>query len=156
MSVADGSEPGIVIGCSTRSTSRLVLMSNAGSKVRAKAESALTVARENVRGEGHADEALAEHYGTTTRRLNEQARKNRKRFPPDSMFELTNQEVRNLKSQSETSSAGGRRRSRPFAFTQQGPTQPGRVTVIGHPGDEMPKRTFASVRRQAGLERQKP
>jgi predicted RNA binding protein YcfA (HicA-like mRNA interferase family) len=31
------------------------------------------------------------------------------------------------------------------------PTKRGRVTVSGHPGDEMPKGTLASVRRQAGL-----
>jgi predicted RNA binding protein YcfA (HicA-like mRNA interferase family) len=33
------------------------------------------------------------------------------------------------------------------------PTKLGRVTVSGHPGDDMPKGTFASVRRQAGLGR---
>ncbi|HET8575602.1 MAG TPA: type II toxin-antitoxin system HicA family toxin [Methylomirabilota bacterium] len=31
------------------------------------------------------------------------------------------------------------------------PTRPGRVTVSGHLGDDMPKGTFASVKRQAGL-----
>ena len=31
------------------------------------------------------------------------------------------------------------------------PIKPGRVTVSGHPGDDMPKGTLASVRRQAGL-----
>jgi predicted RNA binding protein YcfA (HicA-like mRNA interferase family) len=31
------------------------------------------------------------------------------------------------------------------------PTKPGRVTVSGSLGDDMPKGTFASVRRQAGL-----
>lgn len=31
------------------------------------------------------------------------------------------------------------------------PQKPGRVTVSGNLGDEMPKGTFASVRRQAGL-----
>jgi predicted RNA binding protein YcfA (HicA-like mRNA interferase family) len=31
------------------------------------------------------------------------------------------------------------------------PTKPGRVTVSGHLGDDMPKGTLASVRRQAGL-----
>jgi predicted RNA binding protein YcfA (HicA-like mRNA interferase family) len=36
------------------------------------------------------------------------------------------------------------------------PTKPGRVTVSGHPGDDMPKGTFGSVRRQAGLKRGKP
>jgi len=33
------------------------------------------------------------------------------------------------------------------------PTKPGRVTISGHPGDEMPKGTLASVKRQAGLKR---
>lgn len=31
------------------------------------------------------------------------------------------------------------------------PTKPGRVTVSGGLGDDMPKGTFASVKRQAGL-----
>jgi predicted RNA binding protein YcfA (HicA-like mRNA interferase family) len=35
------------------------------------------------------------------------------------------------------------------------PTKPGRVTVSGHLGDDMPKGTFASVQRQAGLKEQK-
>lgn len=35
------------------------------------------------------------------------------------------------------------------------PTKPGRVTVSGNLGDDMPKGTFASVRRQAGLRRGK-
>ena len=35
------------------------------------------------------------------------------------------------------------------------PTKPGRVTVSGALGDDMPKGTFASVRRQAGLRGQR-
>jgi len=31
------------------------------------------------------------------------------------------------------------------------PTKPGRVTVSGHPGDDMPRGTLASVRRQSKL-----
>ena len=31
------------------------------------------------------------------------------------------------------------------------PSKPGRVTVSGNMGDDVPKGTFASVRRQAGL-----
>ncbi len=31
------------------------------------------------------------------------------------------------------------------------PSKPGRVTVSGHPGDDMPKGTLASVMRQAGI-----
>jgi len=33
------------------------------------------------------------------------------------------------------------------------PTKPGRVTVSGNMGDDMPKGTLASVRRQTGLKR---
>ena len=35
------------------------------------------------------------------------------------------------------------------------PEKSGRVTVSGHPGDDMPKGTLASVLRQAGLKRGK-
>lgn len=36
------------------------------------------------------------------------------------------------------------------------PTKAGRVTVSGNLGDDMPKGTFGSVRRQAGLKRGEP
>jgi hypothetical protein len=65
------------------------------------------------------DEDLARLYGTSTGRLNEQVRRNLARFPEDFLFRLTNQEVRNLKSQFATSSWGGRRKL-PFAFTEHG------------------------------------
>jgi ORF6N domain len=65
------------------------------------------------------DADLAALYGVTTGRLNEQAHRNRARFPGDFLFQLTNQEVRNLKSQIATSSWGGRRKL-PFAFTEHG------------------------------------
>jgi predicted RNA binding protein YcfA (HicA-like mRNA interferase family) len=32
------------------------------------------------------------------------------------------------------------------------PTKPGKVTVPGHPGDEIARGTLQSIRRQAGLE----
>ena len=35
------------------------------------------------------------------------------------------------------------------------PTKVGRVTVSGNVGDDMPKGTFGSVKRQAGLKEQK-
>jgi predicted RNA binding protein YcfA (HicA-like mRNA interferase family) len=35
------------------------------------------------------------------------------------------------------------------------PTKPGRVTISGHPGDDMPVGTLKSVMRQAGLKRRK-
>lgn len=65
------------------------------------------------------DADLAALYGVETRRLNEQVRRNRERFPGDFIFELTTGEFANLKSQFATSSWGGRRK-RPIAFTEHG------------------------------------
>jgi len=65
------------------------------------------------------DADLAALYGVQTRRLNEQVRRNRERFPQDFIFELTPGEFANLKSQFATSSWGGRRKL-PFAFTEHG------------------------------------
>ena len=65
------------------------------------------------------DADLAALYGVTTKRLNEQVRRNLERFPSDFMFQLTNQEVAILKSQFATSSWGGKRK-RPLAFTEHG------------------------------------
>ena len=65
------------------------------------------------------DEDLAEMYKVETKRLNEQVKRNIKRFPKDFMFILTNKEFDNLKSQFATSSWGGRRKL-PYAFTEQG------------------------------------
>jgi hypothetical protein len=62
---------------------------------------------------------LAEMYGVETKRLNEQLKRNIKRFPKDFMFSLTEKETQNLRSQNATSSWGGNRRT-PNAFTEQG------------------------------------
>ena len=67
------------------------------------------------------DEDLALLYGVETKRLNEAVKRNMARFPEDFAFSLTDAEAGNLKSQSATSSShGGRRRSVPMAFTEQG------------------------------------
>jgi hypothetical protein len=67
------------------------------------------------------DAALARLYGVTTRRLNEQVKRNRKRFPQDFMFQLSSTEVKSLRSQSATSKKGrGGRRYLAYAFTEQG------------------------------------
>ncbi len=50
------------------------------------------------------DRDLAELYDVETKRLKEQVRRNIKRFPEDSMFELTKKELKNLRSQIATSS----------------------------------------------------
>lgn len=65
------------------------------------------------------DYDLAELYGVETRRLNEQVKRNLKRFPEDFMFQLTKEEFEHLKSQIATSSWGGRRKT-PFVFTENG------------------------------------
>jgi hypothetical protein len=67
------------------------------------------------------DRDLADLYCVTTKRLNEQVRRNIKRFPADFMFELTAVEHNILRSQIATSKTGrGGRRYAPFAFTEQG------------------------------------
>lgn len=47
---------------------------------------------------------LADLYGVTTKRLNEQVRRNADRFPEDRAFKSTNQDVANLGSQNATPS----------------------------------------------------
>jgi hypothetical protein len=76
------------------------------------------------------DAEIARLYGVTVGRLNEAVKRNRNRFPPDFMFQLTKEEFNhleaevgtgNLKSQIAISSSGwGGRRSRPYAFTEHG------------------------------------
>lgn len=65
------------------------------------------------------DRDLAEMYGVETRRLNEQIKRNMKRFPDDFMFQLTWDEFESLKSQFATSSWGGTRKL-PYVFTELG------------------------------------
>ena len=67
------------------------------------------------------DSDLAELYGTTTMRLNEQVSRNLERFPNDFSFVLTQQEFANLISQIAISSSGhGGRRKLPRVFTEHG------------------------------------
>lgn len=56
------------------------------------------------------DRDLAALYQVETKRLNEQVRRNPGRFPVDFMFQLTEEEFENLKSQNATSSWGGNRK----------------------------------------------
>jgi phage regulator Rha-like protein len=67
------------------------------------------------------DNDLAELYGVSVKRLNEQVRRNRERFPADFMFQLTAKEDQILRSQIATSSQKhGGRRYPPYAFTEHG------------------------------------
>ncbi|TAL67500.1 MAG: ORF6N domain-containing protein [Bacteroidetes bacterium] len=65
------------------------------------------------------DSDIAEIYGVKTFRLNEQVKRNIKRFPDDFMFELTKEEFQNLISQNAISRWGGRRKL-PKVFTEYG------------------------------------
>jgi hypothetical protein len=99
------------------------------------------------------DSDLARVYGVTTKRLNEQLRRNRKRFPEDFAFQLSIEEYESLRSQfaildeggssrepirSQSATASGRSQSirsqfatafrrniryRPWAFTEHGALQ---------------------------------
>jgi len=66
------------------------------------------------------DSDLAVLYGVATGHLNRAVKRNRSRFPADFMFELMAEEAANLKCQIGISSWGGRRRTRPHAFTEHG------------------------------------
>ena len=95
------------------------------------------------------DADLAVLYGVSTKRLNEQLRRNRKRFPDDFAFQLSAEETAALRSQNATSrkdkqpgmlnwsqfaTSSSRHRGkayRPWAFTEHGALQ---AANIGHSG----------------------
>jgi hypothetical protein len=70
------------------------------------------------------DSDLADLYGVTTKRLNEQVRRNADRFPEDFAFLANNQDVASLRSQNATSNdpprGRGGRRYQPRVFTEHG------------------------------------
>lgn len=78
------------------------------------------------------DSDLAILYGVTTKQLNQQVKRNKKRFPDDFMFKLDSYEFKILRSQFVTSNENltsqivisnkehGGRRYRPYAFTEHG------------------------------------
>jgi len=65
------------------------------------------------------DSDLADLYRVPTKAFNQAVQRNPDRFPEDFMFQLTQEESENLRSQSVTSSWGGRRYL-PLAFTEHG------------------------------------
>jgi phage regulator Rha-like protein len=69
------------------------------------------------------DADLAKIYGVPTKVLIQSIKRNNARFPSDFMFQITNEEFKNLRSQFVTSSFGrnyGGRRYLPYAFTEHG------------------------------------
>jgi len=72
------------------------------------------------------DADLAKIYGVTTKQLNQQFKRNRERFPDDFAFLLTNQEVRQMRSQIVTASKRNIRHV-PIAFTEHGALMLGNI-----------------------------
>jgi hypothetical protein len=68
------------------------------------------------------DSDLAALYGVSTKRLNEQVRRNLKRFPRDFMYQLSAEEFESLRSHFATLKIGrGKHRKYfPYIFTEQG------------------------------------
>ena len=68
------------------------------------------------------DADLATLYGVTTKRLNEQVRRNRERFPEDFVFQLAQDEYEALRSQFATlkPGRGQHRKYLPYVFTEHG------------------------------------
>ena len=67
------------------------------------------------------DRDLAELYGISTKVLNQAVKRNLTRFPPDFMFQLTVDDIQNLRSQIVTSSLRhGGSRYLPYVFTEHG------------------------------------
>lgn len=78
------------------------------------------------------DGELAALYGVSTTRLNQQVRRNHKRFPEDFIFQLTAPEYAALMLQNATSKTGrGGRRKLPLAFTEHGAIMT--ATVLNSP-----------------------
>jgi hypothetical protein len=66
------------------------------------------------------DSDLAQIYGVSAKRLNEQVRRNLDRFPADFAFQLVENEWEALRSQIATSKGRGGRRYIPWVFTEHG------------------------------------
>jgi hypothetical protein len=79
------------------------------------------------------DSELAALYGVSTKRFNEQIRRNRKRFPADFLFQLTAEESSSLRSQSATlkTGRGQHRKYLPYVFTEHGATMA--ATILNSP-----------------------
>lgn len=92
------------------------------------------------------DSDLAALYGISTKRLNEQVKRNQDRFPDDFMFQVEIQEVTPLRSQSATSKGG--RRYKPYVFTEHGAVMAANVlnSKVAINASIMLVRTFIKMR----------
>jgi hypothetical protein len=80
------------------------------------------------------DRELAATHGVSTKRLNEQVRRNIERFPPDFMFQLTEEEAKSLRLQFATLDVGRGRfmKYSPYAFTEHGAVQAANLLNSSH------------------------
>jgi len=108
-----------------------------------------------LRVRGHAvilDSDLAALYGTTTKRLNQQIKRNMERFPEDFVFQLTQKEVlamsKNMRSQNVTASKRNIR-YQPYVFTEHGALMAANVVK----SDQAIQMSIAVVRAFAKLRR---
>ncbi len=78
---------------------------------------------------------LAGLYDVETRALKQAVRRNRRRFPPDYMFQLSDREVGQMVSQNVIPSKRHFGGAIPFAFTEQGHAVHGIEKPQSHPGE---------------------
>ena len=91
-------------------------LGNVPSKLYSKVLSSIVV----IKGQSViADADVAALYGVETRTINQAVKRNSERFPNDYRFQLSEDEVKNLRSQNVTSNWGGRRYL-PYVFTEKG------------------------------------
>ena len=97
------------------------------------------------------DADLAKLYGVTTRQLNQQVKRNEKRFPKDFVFQLSMAEYRRLRSQNVILKRGQHRKYAPYAFTEHGAIQAANV-LRSEQAEQMGVavvRAFVKLRRMA-------
>ncbi len=73
------------------------------------------------------DTDLAKLYEVTTKRLNEQVKRNERKFPESFRFQLTKDEWNSLRSQIATLKRGQHRKYLPYVFTEHGALQAANV-----------------------------
>ena len=126
MSFSPGQNPALPTIFEVTICNRKLLGPRYNSEAMPKSETALAIPVESriLALRGHKvilDSDLAELYGVPVKRLNEQVKRNRERFPADFMFQVNAEEMESLRSQNTTSKTGrGGRRYAPYAFTEHG------------------------------------
>lgn len=73
------------------------------------------------------DADLAEIYGYTTKAFNQQIKNNLEKFDDDFMFELSDEEVEDLRSKNLTANLSSKSRYNPHVFTEQGLSDKGKL-----------------------------